>query len=403
MEYFNFETIFTVIFLVVLAGLLFYYRSRLTVQKIIFPFLYFVMAKTKLGIKQMDSISKRFPRLIIFLGYSGIIIGFIGMLFLCGTLVWQIYKALFTSAAAQAVGLVLPVNVKGAFFVPFTYWIISLIIVASIHEFGHGVVARRFKMKIKSSGFAAVCLIIPIIPAAFVEPDEKDVKKKPLRQRLAMYSAGPMFNFLLGFAVLLLILLLGTGLKGMYDFTGVKVVGYSNDSSGFSPAETSGIELNETIIEIDGMKIETVSNLTIALQNKLPGDEVDVKTDKGIYELELGEHPTVKNRTYVGILLHQEYAVSESFQQRFGNAFIAVVEWFIGTPERRGLLIWLVELNIGIGLMNLIPVGPIDGGRMFHDVVHHYFRKRTANKIFKYVSLFFLAILLFFIFSGFFG
>ena len=81
---------------------------------------------------------------------------------------------LFTKpAASSGVGLVLPFKAKGVFYVPFFYWIISIFVIAVVHEFSHGLIARANNIKVKSSGFAFLALLVPIIPAAFVEPDEK--------------------------------------------------------------------------------------------------------------------------------------------------------------------------------------------------------------------------------------
>ena len=61
--------------------------------------------------------------------------------------------------------------------------------------------------------------------------------------------------------------------------------------------------------------------------------------------------------------------------------------WFVG------LFYWLFLLNLGIGLFNLVPLGPLDGGRMMNIVLQKYFKKERAAQIFKYVSLIFLAII----------
>jgi len=53
-------------------------------------------------------------------------------------------------------------------------------------------------------------------------------------------------------------------------------------------------------------------------------------------------------------------------------------------------------------LFNLLPMGPLDGGRMFKVVCDKYFKKDLAHKIWKYVGLFLFALILFNIFAGFF-
>lgn len=49
------------------------------------------------------------------------------------------------------------------------------------------------------------------------------------------------------------------------------------------------------------------------------------------------------------------------------------------------LISWLFILSIGIGLFNLIPLGPIDGGRMFK-LVAEKMSSRMGLRVWKFVS-----------------
>src|SRR3989338_644264 len=83
----------------------------------------------------------------------------------------------------------------------FLHWIISLFIIAIIHEFSHGVIARVYNIKIKSSGFA----FLGPIPAAFVEPDEKKMEKSSAKAQLSILAAGSFSNILLALLVILIL------------------------------------------------------------------------------------------------------------------------------------------------------------------------------------------------------
>ena len=158
-------------FVILLSIILYLGRKKIELQKILFPIIYFAIFRTKLGIKKMDSLSKRYPKFWGWFGTAGIIIGFLGMAVIAWLLIDNLIKIIISPAAVPGVSLVLPFKVKGTFFVPFFYLIISIFIIAVVHEFCHGVIARRYNMHIKSSGFAVLGIIFPIIPAAFVEPD----------------------------------------------------------------------------------------------------------------------------------------------------------------------------------------------------------------------------------------
>ena len=153
------QTISAFVFILVLCLLLYVYRKKLTIQKIIFPFLYVILYKTKIGLKFMDRMAKRFPKAIAFLGYFGIVVGFVGMVLIAYLLIQNLINIIMQPAAMTGVALVLPFKIKGSFYVPFFYWIISIFIIAVVHEFSHGVVARVHNLKVKSSGLAFLAVL----------------------------------------------------------------------------------------------------------------------------------------------------------------------------------------------------------------------------------------------------
>ncbi len=171
----DFELIAFFIFVIFLGIFLYFKRKNIEVQKIIYPVLYFLMYKTKLGLKAMDRFSKK--RFVNWFGNIGVVIGFAGMAAMAFFLIYNIYRIFTTPAAVAGVQLVLPFKTKFGFHVPFFYWIIAIFIIATCHEFMHGVMARKNKVKIKSSGFAFLGVLVPVLPAAFVEPDEKQMAK----------------------------------------------------------------------------------------------------------------------------------------------------------------------------------------------------------------------------------
>ena len=155
-----------IIFLILITAFLYFKRDKVEVQKVLFPVFYFILYKTQVGIKQMDWLGKKHPRLLDALAKISIFTGFVGMALMCFMLIENFYKMLFVPSAAPGVALVLPIKLKGTFYVPFFYWIISVFVLAIVHEFSHGIFARRYGIKIKSSGFAFMGIFLPILPAA---------------------------------------------------------------------------------------------------------------------------------------------------------------------------------------------------------------------------------------------
>jgi hypothetical protein len=76
--------------------------------------------------------------------YGIIFIAFVGMLSMLGLMGYSLYQHLTTEMPAQQmsnVALILPFKTSSNLYVPFFYWIISLMIIMSIHEFAHGILA----------------------------------------------------------------------------------------------------------------------------------------------------------------------------------------------------------------------------------------------------------------------
>jgi len=346
------QTIIAVIFILCLGILTYVFRKRVELQKIWWPVLYLVMIRTKLGLKAMDKGAKKFPKTLNVISQIGIIVGFLGMGLIAYELIKNLVKLVIQpKAAAAAVGLVLPFQVKGAFYVPFIYWIISIFIMAAVHEFSHGIISRLHGVKIKSSGFAFLSVLIPIIPLAFVEPDEKKLSKKEAKKQLALFAAGPFSNIVLGFGVFALLMYgIAPVVQGMVDYNGVLV---TSVTEGY-PAEASGLKAGEVILSIDDTKTLEYANFTDYLATKKPGDEIKIVTNVSAYSLVLTENPTDPSKGYMGITPQQNTEVKQGFIARYGQFAADSIFWTVG------LLYWLYLLNIGIGLFNLVPLGPVD-------------------------------------------
>ena len=381
----DFQSISAIVFLILLSIYVYLKRKKLQTHGF-FPLFYFSMYKTKFGLNFMDRFAKKFNKTLKFLGYLGIVIGFLGMIFLAITLIQNLYNLFITPETAPGVGLVLPFKAKGVFFVPFFHWIISIFIIALVHEFGHGIVARVHDIKVKSSGFAFLAVLIPIIPAAFVEPDEKVLRKRPYKQQLSVFAAGPFTNIILAFIVLALsAIVLSPILDSIAEYKGVKITGFIE---GDYPAKKAGIEEGEIVTHIDETEITTLDEFSGILLDKSPGTKIKLKTDKNTYNIILAKNPEKEESSYLGVYVKQEAGIKDSFKGKYGNFIPAVIMWIAG------LFGWLIILNLGIGLFNLVPIGPLDGGRMLQLVLHKFFDEKKANKIWYYTSMIFLVIVL---------
>ncbi len=395
-DFFDAQTAAAVIFVIFMAVFLWIKRKDLKMEKILYPVIYIVMHRTKVGLKLMDRISKKWKKAVSYFGYIGIVVGFIGMAIIVFFLIRNLVYLITVPAAKSTVGLVLPFKVKGALFVPFFYWIICIFILAAVHEFAHGVVARRYAVRIKSSGLAVLAVLLPVIPAAFVEPDEKQLQKKKKSEQLSVFAAGPFANIILaGIVLLISFLLFAPIVSSMMQSNGVVVSGLIKSNNITYPAELAGMKQGELITTVDGTQIETLENFTLVMEGKKPGDMIVVGTNISQYKMVLSSSPDSKEKPYLGVYVAESAKINPEFEQKYGNYLAPVIMWIVG------LFYWLFVLNLGIGLFNLVPLGPVDGGRMLLTSLEAVCKdkkgkedKKKAALLWKMISIFFLALVL---------
>ncbi len=375
------ELIAAVVFLFVLACFLWFNRSRVVLQSVVFPLIYFLMYRSSFGIRSMGYFAGRFPRILNFVGIFGVIVGFVGMIAASFGLVWTTVR-LFISPIAAGIQLVLPVDVKGVFFVPFSYWILSIFVLAIVHEFSHGVLARLHNVPVKSSGFAFLCLVFPIVPAAFVEPDERVLRKKPFLSQLSVFAAGPFSNGVFSVLMLGLFFVLSPVLLSLFVQSGLEVV------SSAGPAFDSGIRSGDVLVSVNNASFSSFAAL---VNSSSSGDALSIGSlDGRVFSAVLGSNPNNASMAYLGVSTMPYLVPTVS------GWFPHIVKWFAG------FVFWLFILNFGIGLFNLLPIGPLDGGRMFQLVCFKLFKKKpTALKVWHLVSLAFFLLILVNLVAGF--
>ncbi|MFT4302984.1 MAG: site-2 protease family protein [Candidatus Woesearchaeota archaeon] len=383
------ETTIAIIFFILLGIFLYRNKENLNIQKILFPFLYMILYRTKWGIKSMDSGAKKHPKLVKWISYSGVYICFFGMIITVVYLLYMLFKIFQQGSTVASVAIAQPfveTQIGSPFFyIPFSYFVIVIFIIATVHEFSHGIVARRFGVKVKSSGFAFFSVLIPILPAAFVEPDEKQIQKiKPMKQ-LAIYAAGPLSNLILAALFYVILLISQVGLANVTQ-TNIYVADFIQDSDQVLPAELSGIEIGEYIKQIDETEITNINVFTNFMATTKPGQNITILTEENSYQLTLVEYPT-KDIGYLGIIPGINTEFLPEFQARFGWS-ISIILWLLG------LMFLLFIFNLGVALINLAPIGPLDGGRMILTLLKTKYKEKKALVIWGKISSLMLLVLL---------
>ena len=379
----NVEFMLFILFLIVF---LFVKRKKLEVQGK-FPFFYILMYKMKFGISLMKTISTKFPKLTLSFSYLSFFIGTIGVFLTLIFIIWQIFF-IYNSNIEVGGAFVLPVKTDSGlsgnvpiFYVPFFEWIVALLILAIIHEFAHGVVSKLFKVKIKSSGFAFLGILLPILPAAFVEPDEKNIKKSTFFQKISIYGAGSTSNFIFGGIFLVLSLLVASVVSNISYTSNFEF----NEVLNKSELKNFGLE-NGSIIQVNE---ETDKSKFLEIFSSLEENQsIILKINNSDKILDLEIEPYFEkdlNKYMIGI---SQIDIENTPIKGYDIIYSVLNTLF-------GFLFWIWFLNIMIGFANLLPLGITDGGLIFKEICLKYFSEKAALMINFYISILVLIILIF--------
>ena len=317
------------------------------------------------------------------------------MIFISINIILMIYSLLTVPEPAAGVSLVLPfTNVPGIGYLSFLHWIIAIFVLAIVHEFSHGIVAKANGLDIKSSGFAFFSLIAPIIPAAFVEPDEKKLSKQSDIVQYSIFAAGPMANIALAVILFLLFPFVANPAQlAPFEATITEPIGFSFDLTNSTlPAAEAGLQSGMIITGFEGEDI-TEARPFLEKMNycKEAGETISISTVNETYAVTSAE---VNGRGIIGISnIKNERRMKPEFEYLKHPFF-----WI------KSLLRWLFLLNLFIGLFNLLPLGIVDGGRMLKTLLDSTMKnKKKATKLWGFISLFFLLALLLGLFVSYLG
>ena len=313
-----------------------------------------------------------------------------------------------------------------------------------IHELGHYVFARIFKVTItefsigmgpklvwydsKKTGIRYCLSAIPFggYVAMVGEDGESDdpnaFNKKPAWQRLIVTVAGATVNIIAGVIAIIIL----ASLKDL-DFGDTTVAGFPETGYEVS-TQDSGLMLGDEIVRIDGKRVNYLDELSYEIMRK--GHEpVDVTVIRDGKEILLPDvvFPTdsQQGQTF-GMMDFQVYAVDKTvgsvlgysmsksvlivrmcwesiFDLITGRYTVAAVSGPIGIGEVIGeaanqgvgpLLSIIALVSINLGVMNLLPIPALDGGRTVLLLVEMIARKKLPDKIEATINAVGLAVLL---------
>jgi len=385
MEIIDYYALSVVIFILLLVIILYKDRKHVERESVLF------LRRTQRGKQFIVNLATSHPKFWKWVGNLGVCVGFFVSVFGLYYLIDNIYQIIINPISIPGLAAVVPslsttaTFGPGYFAVPFWYWIIAIAMLVVIHEGFHGIMFAAERVKIKSLGVG----LLAVIPLAFVEPDEKQAAKKPAASQLRAFAAGSFGNFVLAGVMALL---LSTAFTGLFAPSGVAFAGVIE---GY-PAEQNN--LTGIIVMINDYDIKTFEDIHVALKEIGADQPVTIKTmtlnddgtrDYKTFNLITSAPPADyedQDKGFIGITFGGTPDVS-LVKSEFAN-YEGIIVFF------QGLVFFVFLLNFGVGIFNLLPIKPLDGGLMWELLLTRASPKngKKMAKVLAYATLIIIII-----------
>lgn len=328
-------------------------------------------------------------------------------------------------------------------------------IIILVHEFGHFIVAKRMKVRVNefAVGMGPKLLswgkgetlyslrLLPLggfcamegededapTPSAMGGNADRDIEasvsgsltEKTVWQRILIVVAGAAMNLVLGLVVLLIALgcMEPKAADGNAYFNSVTIAELPETSSAYE----TGLRVGDTIIKVDGTRIATDMDLSIAMQSdedgvfdmlvRRDGKKVMLKgvtftlvtdTESGVRYLKYDFKVAGIRRT-VWTTVKQagkmEYSLAVTVWRSLGDLLtgkyglndlsgpVGTVD-FIGDAVSQAitleglqsLFMMIALITVNVGVFNLLPLPALDGGRLLFLLIEGITRKKVPAK-----------------------
>ena len=292
-----------------------------------------------------------------------------------------------------------------------------------VHEFALGMGPRLFSFTRGETQYSLRLLPIGGYCAMEGEDEESDdpgaFGKCPVWQRMVIVAAGGIMNILLAVVMMLII-------DGQVDtYATTKVASFVEGSA----LEAAGVQAGDVITEINGYRIYTDQDLSFALslaamdanedrvvldievrrgKETLRFEDTAVRAQKledGMYHILLDFYVKGQERT-VWTLIEKSFADTVSTVRLVFESLIGLVTGQFGFNDMAGpvgtaqavsqvasaglqssfgdavnnILYMMLIISVNLGIVNLLPLPALDGGRLVFLLVELIFRKPVPPK-----------------------
>ena len=283
--------------------------------------------------------------------------------------------------------------------------------------------------KSKKTGIAYSLRLFPIGGYVAMEgedessDDENAFYKKPVWQRIIITAAGAFMNIVVG--ILVMGILVAASKTPLPSCT---VAEFSYDENGVCYSESAGLMLDDRIVAINGTPVNIGNEMIYEIMRKgISPLDITVERDGDTFVIEDVHLPTfVEENTVFGTVDFKVYAEEKTVGTVLKHGFFRSVSTIkmiweslidlisgrygidaisgpVGVTEALGeaaesgfgdLVYLAVVISMNLGVMNLLPLPALDGGRLLFQFIELIFRHPVKKEIEGYIHFAGLVILL---------
>lgn len=249
--------------------------------------------------------------------------------------------------------------------------------------------------------------------------ESRAYRSQTFPRRLLVITAGSLMHMVIAFILFLGVYASG----GRQQNTGISTVRGLAESS--SPASSAGIVVGDTLVSIGGIVVTDYNSVSAAIQSFSAGESISVVFEhdgvRQTRDVVLVQHPSIPGRAYFGVMADdwgwKNLGVIESVGQSVVDIGTTITDSvkgvvvalnpmnsirhltkspeatletrpttvvgisdFSGTVGRsdglKGVLALLASINVFVGVFNMFPLLPFDGG---HAAIAIYERARSRK------------------------
>lgn len=257
-------------------------------------------------------------------------------------------------------------------------------------------------------------------PKALLDSERKQTYRGlSFPKRLVVLFAGPLMNIVIAFVIL----------TGMFCIAGVSVASTTlSDVVEDGPAAEAGMQAGDTIVGVDGQETEDWDALSSAIAGLEVGQVVDVEYERDgerkTAEVTVGASEDDEDSPYLGVYAGTEtkhYSIAGGLQASWAY-FVATVGAYVSlvnpattveTVEQStsvvgiavmskeaaevgpvSLLYIVAVISLSLGIVNLLPVPPLDGGKIVIEIVQRISGRDVPTKVINAITVVAMALLL---------